>query len=178
MFGETKRYRDILIDRLGLTDVRTHTPDPKRVAQIDPDGSLWTRDPDLCCQIRKVEPLAQALVGFDAWITGRKGYQSPSRAGISVFEADATHIKVNPLARWASSDVEAYINAHDLPRHPLEADGFTSIGCMPCTERVASGEDARAGRWRGREKTECGIHLLPPTRPRGATQTPGFSPQA
>ncbi len=163
MFGETKRYRDILTDRLGLTDVRTQSPDPQRVAEIDPDGMLWQRDPDLCCHIRKVEPLAKALKGFDAWITGRKGYQGPTRTGLPVFQSDATHIKINPLAHWSASDVQDYLGAHDLPRHPLEADGFASIGCMPCTERVAPGEDARAGRWRGQGKTECGIHMPTPS---------------
>ncbi|MEM8916197.1 MAG: phosphoadenylyl-sulfate reductase [Pseudomonadota bacterium] len=158
VFGETKRYREILTQRLGLTDVRTIHPDKARLVSADPKGALWRDDPDLCCHLRKVEPLARALRGFDAWITGRKAYQGARRANLPVFQSDATHIKVNPLARWSAQDLQDYLNAHDLPRHPLEADGFASIGCMPCTDRITEGEDPRAGRWRGRSKTECGIH--------------------
>lgn len=159
LFGETLRYRDRLIDRLGLTDVRTLTPDPARVAELDPGGILWARDPDLCCHVRKVEPLAAGLDGFGAWISGRKRFQSATRARIEIFERDGERIKVNPLARWMPRDLAAYAAAHDLPPHPLVAQGYPSVGCMPCTDRVAPGEDGRAGRWRGSEKIECGIHL-------------------
>lgn len=159
LFGETLRYRDDLVERLGLRDVRSVKPQPRRLEAVDPEGTLWFRDTDACCAIRKVEPLSLALEGFDAWITGRKRYQAETRARLPVFEADAGRIKVNPLAGWTSKDVEAYRLAHDLPAHPLVADGFRSIGCMPCTDRVAEGEDERAGRWRGKAKTECGIHL-------------------
>lgn len=171
LFGETKRYRDLLVDRFGLTDVRTELPDLDRIKQADPDGMLFSTNPDLCCAIRKVEPLTRALEGFDAWITGRKAYQNSTRFKLPVFQADATHVKVNPLASWSAQDVQDYINANDLPRHPLEVDGYASIGCMPCTDRVAPGEDARSGRWRGLDKSECGIHM-PATAP-PATALPG-----
>jgi 3''-phosphoadenosine 5''-phosphosulfate sulfotransferase (PAPS reductase)/FAD synthetase and related enzymes len=160
LFGETLRYRDNTAARLGLTDIRTIRPDPRRVDTLDPDGVLWYGNPDMCCHIRKVEPLAVALDGFEATITGRKGFHGGERTGLQRIEADDDgRVKVNPLALWRKSDLEDYFGQHDLPRHPLEADGFLSIGCMPCTDRVAPGEHPRAGRWRGLEKTECGIHL-------------------
>jgi phosphoadenosine phosphosulfate reductase len=159
LFGETLRYRDALIKRLGLTGVRTLAPDPARVAELDPKGILWARNPNLCCQIRKVEPLARGVAGFDAWISGRKRFQAATRASIPLFEADGERIKVNPLADWGPKDLQAYADLHELPPHPLVAQNYLSIGCMPCTDPVKPGEDARAGRWRGQEKTECGIHM-------------------
>lgn len=115
----------------------------------------------MCCWIRKVDPLDTALEPFSAWITGRKRHQASTRAALLPFEADAGRIKVNPLADWTGKDVTDYLERHDLPPHPLVADGYPSIGCMPCTSRVAEGEDARAGRWRGKSKVECGIHVSP-----------------
>jgi phosphoadenosine phosphosulfate reductase len=161
LFGETRRYRDRLIDDLRLTDVRTIKPDPERIEALDPDGVLWYGNPDMCCRLRKVEPLQRALQGLDAWITGRKGFQGGARTQLQRIEVNAEdgRIKINPLADWQKSDLDAYFERHALPRHPLEAEGFLSIGCMPCTDRVAPGEHARAGRWRGKNKTECGIHL-------------------
>ncbi len=161
LFGETLRYRDVLVERLGLTGVRAARPDAERLRKLDPDGMLFSRQPDLCCQIRKVEPLHRALDGFDAWITGRKRYQGRRRAVLPVIEASEGRIKVNPLASWTKELLDEYFVEHDLPHHPLEEDGFLSIGCMPCTDRVAPGEDVRAGRWRGKGKTECGIHESP-----------------
>ncbi|HET8611936.1 MAG TPA: phosphoadenylyl-sulfate reductase [Sphingomonas sp.] len=162
-FPETLAYRDELIERLGLTDLRVIRPDEARLAERDATGLRWSYDPDGCCEIRKVEPLARALDGFDASITGRKGFQAATRAGLPAFEldtADATgRLKVNPLAGWAKPDLDRYFAAHDLPRHPLEANGYLSIGCSPCTSVVRPGEDPRAGRWRGWEKVECGIHF-------------------
>lgn len=158
-FPETLRHRDRLVERLGLTDVRSIRPDPARLAALDGDEGLWLRAPDMCCRIRKVEPLARALSGFDAWITGRKRFQGGLRAALPAFEADGARIKINPIAAWTKAEVEAYAAARDLPAHPLVAQGFRSIGCMPCTDRAADGESERAGRWRGQEKTECGIHL-------------------
>jgi phosphoadenosine phosphosulfate reductase len=160
LFGETKRYRDTLANLLGLTDVRSIRPDPARIDALDPDGVLWYGNPDMCCHIRKVEPLARALDGFAATISGRKGFHGGERSGLQRIEADDDgRIKINPLALWRKVDLDAYFERHALPRHPLEADGFLSIGCMPCTDRVAPGESVRAGRWRGQQKTECGIHL-------------------
>jgi phosphoadenosine phosphosulfate reductase len=158
LFAETFEYRTQLANRLGLTDVRSVAPDPERLAAEDPHRALWMTKPDLCCHIRKTEPLARALDGFDAWFTGRKRFQSSVRSRMRVFEADGGRIKVNPLARWSVENVEAYAARRNLPAHPLVAMGYPSIGCVPCTSRVLPGEDPRAGRWRGREKTECGIH--------------------
>ena len=158
LFAETFEYRTELANRLGLTDVRTVSPDPERLADADPHRALWMTKPDLCCHIRKTEPLARALTGFDAWFTGRKQFQNSLRARLAVFEADGERVKVNPLARWSAEDLKDYVARNDLPAHPLVAQGYPSIGCVPCTSRVRPGEDQRAGRWRGLEKTECGIH--------------------
>jgi phosphoadenosine phosphosulfate reductase len=159
LFAETLVYRSELTDRLGLTDVRTLTPDPERLAAKDPHRALWMTNPDLCCHIRKTEPLQRALAGFDAWLTGRKRFQNATRADLPVFEADGPRIKVNPLAGWSPAELKGYAARHGLPEHPLVAKGYLSIGCVPCTSRVLPGEDARAGRWRGLDKTECGIHV-------------------
>lgn len=164
LFGETLRYRNALVDRLGFTDVRSVEPDPVEVARRDPDGMLFARDPDACCALRKVEPLERALAGFSAWINGRKRFQGGLRGAIPVVEEADGRIKVNPLARWSARETEAYFAAYDLPRHPLEAEGYRSVGCMPCSSPVGPGEDARAGRWRGIEKSECGIHFARPMR--------------
>ncbi len=164
LFGETLRYREALVDRLGFTDVRSVEPDPLEVARRDPDGLLFARDPDACCALRKVEPLERALAGFSAWINGRKRFQGGLRGAIPVVEEADGRIKVNPLARWSARETEAYFAAYDLPRHPLEAEGYRSVGCMPCSSPVRPGEDARAGRWRGIDKSECGIHLARPVR--------------
>ncbi|SFP36425.1 phosphoadenylyl-sulfate reductase [Sphingomonas rubra] len=159
MFAETLAYRDALVARLALTDVRVHRPDPLRLARRDAAGTRWSYDPDGCCEIRKVEPLARALAGIDAWISGRKGFQSGTRRALPRFEEDAGRLKINPLADWSKADLDAWFATHDLPRHPLEATGYPSIGCAPCTSPVIPGEDPRAGRWRGLAKVECGIHL-------------------
>lgn len=159
IFGETLRYRAQLVDRLGLQDVRDIKPSAGRLDARDPGGVLWASDPDACCYIRKVEPLNRALTGFSAWITGRKRIHGGDRSSLPVIEAGDGRFKVNPLAGWRHQDVADYFAAHDLPRHPLEADGYLSIGCMPCTDRAGDGEGSRDGRWRGSDKTECGIHL-------------------
>jgi phosphoadenosine phosphosulfate reductase len=165
MFDETIAYRDLLIERLGLTDVRILKPDSDVVEKKDATGLRWSYDPDGCCEIRKVIPLAKGMVGFDAQITGRKGFQSSTRSGLARFELDGDRIKFNPLADWHKDDLDAYFAAHDLPRHPLEAEGYLSIGCAPCTSIVKPGEDPRAGRWRGWDKVECGIHGEPLVKP-------------
>ncbi|MCH7932195.1 MAG: phosphoadenylyl-sulfate reductase [Proteobacteria bacterium] len=158
LFPETLDYRDALVERLGLTDVRNVVPDPAALAAHDPVGDLWQCNPDACCHLRKVAPLETALAGFDAWITGRKRYQGGEREALETIEAVGGRIKINPLAHWSRDDVEAYHSDHDLPRHPLAGQGFASIGCQPCTHRIEAGEEPRAGRWANREKTECGIH--------------------
>ena len=159
LFGETLRYRDQLVKRFGLTDLRVIRPLEAEVEAADPQGVLWDSDPDGCCGVRKVEPLRRALAGFDAWISGRKRFHGALRTFLPVIELSGAKIKINPLARWSKLRIEEEFASHGLPRHPLEADGFLSIGCLPCTGRVAPGADHRAGRWAGREKTECGIHL-------------------
>jgi phosphoadenosine phosphosulfate reductase len=163
MFGETLAYRDELAERLGFTDLRVYRPDPRLLAEKDATGFRWSYDPDGCCALRKVEPLQRALKGFDAWISGRKGFQSGTRTALPLFELDSDHaegpkLKLNPLAGWSKDELNAYFDAHALPRHPLEAQGYASIGCSPCTSKVQAGEDPRAGRWRGWDKVECGIH--------------------
>jgi phosphoadenosine phosphosulfate reductase len=164
LFAQTLLYRNELARRLGLTDLRIAHPRAALVAQEDPDRLLAYRDPDMCCWIRKVDPLDTALEPFSAWITGRKRHQAATRSSLQPFEADAGRIKVNPLADWNAADVERYLDDHDLPPHPLVADGYPSIGCAPCTSRVAGDEDARAGRWRGKSKVECGIHVQSPEK--------------
>ncbi len=159
LFGETLRYRDRLQEMLGLTDLRAIGPHPADRAARDPEGSLWSRDPDACCNFRKTMPLTRALEGFDAWITGRKRFQTENRAGMQPIEKIGLRYRINPLASWDQADLDQYMVDHHLPQHPLVRDGYLSIGCMSCTSRVQAGEDARAGRWRGRDKTECGIHV-------------------
>ena len=160
-FPETLAYRDDLVARLKLTNVIVAEPRAETVAEEDPERLLFAADPDRCCDIRKVRPLAEAIEGFDAWITGRKGFQTATRATLPLFEAEGERIKINPLVGWGASDVLKYIADAGLPRHPLAAMGFPSIGCLPCTSPVRPGEDERAGRWRGRGKVECGIHTGP-----------------
>ena len=162
MFGETLAYRDELAERLGLTDLRVYRPDPRLLAAKDATGLRWSYDPDGCCDIRKVEPLRRALTPFDAWISGRKGFQAGTRAALPRFEEDEGRLKINPLADWSKAQLDGYFAEHGLPRHPLEAEGYPSIGCAPCTSKVRPGEDPRAGRWRGWDKVECGIHVTRP----------------
>ena len=163
-FPETLAYRDALVARLGLRDIRVVRPDPARVAAQDPRGDLWRRDPDRCCALRKALPLESALEGFDAWITGRKRFHGDVRAALPTVEAVDGRVKINPLANWSAAQIERFIGARDLPRHPLVDAGFASIGCAPCTAPIMAGEAARSGRWRDIEKTECGIHNAKGTR--------------
>lgn len=160
-FAETLDYRHRLSAHLGLSDVRNIAPTADEVARFDADATRAIWDPDGCCAFRKTAPLKRALAGFDAWVTGRKRFQASTRRDLPVFEADPPHIKVNPLASWSAADVATYVAEHRLPAHPLVARGFASIGCAPCTSAVRPSEDARAGRWRGFDKTECGIHQRP-----------------
>ncbi|MBI5262505.1 MAG: phosphoadenylyl-sulfate reductase [Bradyrhizobium sp.] len=158
LFAETLAYRDTLIEALGLRDVRSVKPSEQALSRQDPNGDLWFSDPDACCRIRKVEPLARALTPFAAWINGRKRFQGGTRAAIPIVEADGARLKFNPFANTSREDIEAIYARGNLPPHPLLASGFRSVGCMPCTSRTTEGEDERAGRWRGRDKAECGIH--------------------
>lgn len=159
LFAETLTYQQELADHLGLTNVQVIRADNRTVEAVDPYGALRLTNPDACCHLRKTEPLNAALEGYDAWITGRKRHQAQTRAGLQYFDLDeGTRIKINPLIDWKPARIAAHLDTHNLPRHPLVRKGYPSIGCAPCTTRVGEGEDNRAGRWRGLEKTECGLH--------------------
>lgn len=160
LFAETLTYRDTLIATLGLRDVRSIQPLADDLARHDSDNELWFSDPDACCRIRKVEPLKRALSPFKAWINGRKRFQGGARAIIPVVEDDGARLKFNPLANVSAEEIAAIYELAKLPAHPSAASGFPSVGCMPCTSRATADEDSRAGRWRGRGKTECGIHTM------------------
>ena len=161
LFPETLEYQRQVAESLHLCDLRTIRAAQPRVAFEDPDNTLHQFNTDACCNVRKVEPLERALSGFDGWITGRKRYQGAGREAVEFFEAEGDlRIKVNPLAHWGRDDIEDYMVNNRLPRHPLVAQGYPSIGCWPCTSKVAAGEDPRAGRWRGTKKVECGIHFI------------------
>lgn len=158
LFEETLAYQRDLADLLGLTNVQHIRPDAADLRQLDPADNLHRSDPDACCVIRKVAPLDRALRRWPVSISGRKRHQTAVRASMEVFEADGDRLKVSPLADWSAQDIRAYRDRHGLPPHPLVARGFRSIGCQPCTTPVGEGEDDRAGRWRGTDKAECGIH--------------------
>jgi phosphoadenosine phosphosulfate reductase len=160
LFEETLAYRDTLIEKLGLRDVRSIKPLEETLSRHDQKRELWFSDPDACCRIRKVEPLKRALAPFRGWINGRKRFQGGLRTDIPVVEDDGTRLKFNPFANVSREEILAIYQLAELPPHPLAAKGFLSVGCMPCTSRTSADEDARAGRWRGRPKTECGIHTV------------------
>ena len=159
LFGQTLDYRKALAARLGLTDVRDHRPAYTDLAVKDPAADLYKTSTDACCEIRKVRPLARALEGFDAWITGRKRFHGGDRLRLPVVEEGDGKIKFNPLANWSKAQLDAYAAAHDLPAHPLQAHGYPSVGCWPCTQPAQDGDNVRAGRWAGSDKSECGIHV-------------------
>ncbi|WP_411892184.1 phosphoadenylyl-sulfate reductase [Yoonia sp. SDW83-1] len=159
LFPETLTYQREVSEQLGLTDLRVITPDRNAVLVEDVDGILHQADTDACCDLRKTRPLENALRDFGGWITGRKRFQGGQRAALPLFEKEGRKIKINPLADWTPQDISTYMDQHALPRHPLVAQGYPSIGCMPCTTRVSAHEDPRAGRWRDSDKTECGIHF-------------------
>ena len=160
LFTETLVYQQELAEKLGLRTVRIIRA--RDIATKDPESTLHQSDPDACCALRKTNPLERALAGFDGWITGRKRFQSRNRSALEFFEVEQTsgRIKINPLAHWAPEDVRAYMDENRLPRHPMVAQGYPSIGCAPCTSPVTKGENARAGRWRDQSKDECGIHFV------------------
>lgn len=179
-FPETLTYRDEVVAKLGLTNLRNLTPDAATLENKDETGLRWSYDPDGCCDIRKVIPLANALADYDATLTGRKAFQSATRANLPRFEVDNSdsqgRLKINPLIDWTADDIQAYFAEHDLPRHPLVAQGYPSIGCGPCTNKVAPGEDPRSGRWKGWDKTECGIHTPGSDDGNTSDLPPGYDP--
>lgn len=161
LFGETLRYRDRLQTLLGLTDVRSIGPHPIDLAEKDSNEDLWQKNNDLCCHIRKFLPQQRALKGYKALLTGRKRFQTTQRSSMQRIEIDdeaAARFRVNPIADFTLDDLQAYLETHKLPKHPLVKDGYLSIGCMPCTDKVIEGNDYRSGRWSEQEKEECGMH--------------------
>lgn len=161
LFPETLAYQQEVAERLSLTNVQVITASEAEIAAHDPDGTLHKSNPDACCDFRKTVPLERVLSGYDAWITGRKRFQNGQRAALEFFEPEPpSRLRVNPLAHWRPEDVQDYMVENRLPRHPLVAKGYPSIGCAPCTSPVKPGEDPRSGRWRGQEKSECGIHFI------------------
>ncbi|MFD1882967.1 phosphoadenylyl-sulfate reductase [Paracoccus pacificus] len=161
LFPETLAYQAEVAEKLRLTDLRIIRASEAEIARHDPDGDLHQYDTDACCDFRKTVPLERALSGFDAWITGRKRFQGGQRTALQFFEPEQpARLRINPLAHWRPEDVRDYMDENNLPRHPLVAKGYASIGCAPCTSPVKPGEDPRAGRWRGSKKTECGIHFI------------------
>ena len=161
LFPETYALWKRVEDRYGVavTAVR-----PRRTIDeqaLDAGPELWTREPDRCCELRKMEPLRARLAGYDAWITAIRRDQTPERANAPVVGWDGRFglVKINPLVRWTFDEVRAYVREHDVPYNPLHDQNYPSIGCVPCTSPVMPGEDPRSGRWRGKEKTECGLHL-------------------
>ena len=159
-FKETIETRDEAASRFPITIVNV-TP-RQTVAEQDAEfgKDLFASDPTTCCFMRKVDPLARSLQGYDAWVTGARRVDAVTRANMPVVTWDEKHglVKINPIAAWNDFQVEIYQTANGLPRNPLVAQGYPSIGCEPCTRKVAAGEDPRSGRWAGTDKTECGIH--------------------
>lgn len=158
-FPETLAYRDLLADLLGLQDLRITGPTAAAVKSDDPDGTLFSTNPDLCCHIRKTLPMGFALRDIDCSITGRKRFQAATRAELTLFETQNGRLKFNPLFDWDAVRLRDYMAEHALPPHPLVAQGYPSIGCAACTAQVSAGADPRSGRWAGQDKTECGIHF-------------------
>lgn len=164
LFPETLALKETYARRFGLRIVEVHPRLSPQEQERQFGPALWSRDPDLCCHLRKVEPMERVLAGLDAWITGLRREQSHTRAHVRVLEWHESQgrplLKVNPLAHWTRAQVEAYLHQHDLPQNPLLIRGYRSIGCTHCTRPVAEGEAERAGRWWGHEKTECGLHTF------------------
>jgi phosphoadenosine phosphosulfate reductase len=161
LFAHTYELRDELVKRLGVRFERVHSGIALPEQALRHGDSLWTRDPDTCCQIRKVIPQRKFLANYQAWITGIRRDQTAFRANTALVEWDYANkmVKLNPLAAWTSNQVWDHIRFNELPYNPLHDYGYPSIGCWTCTKAVAAGEDPRSGRWAGQAKTECGIHL-------------------
>lgn len=158
-FAQTLTYRRKLVAELGLTNVTDIKPKAQEIGQQDPKSDLWKTNTDACCDLRKVRPMDHATKQYEALITGRKQYHGGDREGLPVVEFTDPHFKVNPIVRWDNTTVQAQFDERGLLKHPLLDQGYASVGCWPCTQPTAAGEDVRAGRWRGQDKTECGIHL-------------------
>ena len=161
LFPETLEYRDLLVKKLGLKNVKTIYPDYNDVMRSDSNGTLWQNNANSCCTIRKVQPLQRALKNYDVVITGRKRFHGGMRTKLPLYEAQEGRVKINPLASWSIDEIKALYDTFDLPRHPMEAQGYLSVGCVPCTDLPDETNDVRSGRWKGQDKEECGIHLGP-----------------
>lgn len=160
LFPETLEYKELLQQRLGLTDIRVVRPDVSEIEKRDPDGRLHNTDHDACCELRKVLPLQNALAGFDAWITGRKRIHGGHRESLPTLEQVDGRLKINPLAGWTQDQIDHAFDQRGLPRHPLVFEGYLSLGCEPCTQKTTCSQNSRSGRWVGSSKTECGIHNI------------------
>ena len=166
LFPETYALWKRIEEKYGVT-IKAVKPARTVAEQASAEGpALWTREPDRCCDLRKMRPLGATLANYDAWITAIRRDQTPERANAPVVGWDGRFglVKINPLVRWTSDQVRAYVAEHEVPYNPLHDRNYPSIGCMPCTSPVMPGEDPRSGRWRGHEKTECGLHLRIPVR--------------
>ena len=159
LFPQTLHFQKELSTVLNLASTKLVKQDSTKLTARDRDGSLWNTDNNACCDLRKVEPLKNELDHFDSWISGRKIFQGGKRSSLKLFEKSGKHIKINPLANWSQDQIETYIDRFSLPAHPLVNEGYSSVGCMPCTSPAAELQSSREGRWSGMEKTECGIHL-------------------
>lgn len=160
LFPETLAYQERLAGDLGLTGIRIVRAAPEDLAARDPDNRLHETDTDGCCDVRKVLPLERALTPYAGWITGRKRIHGGQRKVLDLAEVEGARLKLNPLAHWSGEEVRGYMDFFELPRHPLVTQGYASVGCAPCTSPTRTGEDPRAGRWRGQDKEECGIHFI------------------
>ena len=166
LFPESYALWTRIQDKYGVS-IKAIKPAQTVEEQAEREGpALWEREPDRCCDLRKMQPLHAVLAGYDAWITAIRRDQTPERATAPVVGWDGRFglVKINPLVRWTSAEVRAYVAEHQVPYNPLHDHHYPSIGCTPCTSQVMPGEDPRSGRWRGKEKTECGLHLRIPTR--------------
>lgn len=158
LFDETLRYRDALVAQLGLTVRELHPDVPNETFIRDYGDDIQARDPDFCCGVNKVIPLSPLRASARAWVSGLRRDQSRTRADVAILEEDGHLVRVHPIADLTRADVQAYLERHGIPEHPLASRRYLSIGCMPCTRPVEDGEDERAGRWAGKAKTECGLH--------------------
>jgi phosphoadenosine phosphosulfate reductase len=159
LFAETLQYRDQLVRELGLSNLRIISPDEADLKRTDPQGDLSSHNTDLCCHIRKTVPLARATEAYDVLISGRKRFHGATRSDLQFVTEQDGKLKVEPLAAFSALDLFNYMQTHHLPSHPLKLQGYHSIGCAPCTAPGGSESDPRAGRWKGSDKTECGIHI-------------------
>ena len=159
LFKETIEYKNELLKLLGLRNYREVFPDDKLLKKLDSNNDLWKTEADKCCNLRKVLPLEKSLTNFEAWISGRKSYHLGERQNLKAFEIINNKIVVNPLFKSSRDFVENYFSLNELPKHPLVAEGYLSIGCKHCTIKTKNIRDLREGRWSDKTKTECGIHL-------------------